>query len=224
MIGIDENLHPPLYARPFFILSCLAVGIAAPVLLAWFMYSLIHGSEMQLSEVGRTQMLDFVRIKRSETVERKDRKPEKPQINQTPDAPPQPAQSNTAGNDILTVSAPTPVTTDLNLGAGGMGMGTADGEYMPIVKVAPIYPRSALVRKLTGQCAVSYTVTTTGTVTGVSVMENYCTDSIFHRPSVDAAKRFKYKPRIIDGVAVEVRGVQNVFYFDIEQENGEPRT
>jgi hypothetical protein len=32
----------------------------------------------------------------------------------------------------------------------GLGIGTGDGEYLPIVKVAPIYPRRALERGITG--------------------------------------------------------------------------
>ena len=40
---------------------------------------------------------------------------------------------------------------------------------------------------------------------------------MFHRPSLQAALKFKYKPRIIDGEAVEVPGVQNKFTYVIEE-------
>ena len=36
---------------------------------------------------------------------------------------------------------------------------------------------------------------------------------MFYRSSIEAAKRFKYKPRVIDGVAVEVHGVLNRFHY-----------
>ena len=58
-----------------------------------------------------------------------------------------------------------------------------------------------------------YTVTATGTVKDVEVIKDRCTASVFYRPSVDAAQRFKYKPRVIDGEAVEVSGVYNMFYY-----------
>ncbi len=183
--------------------------------LAWFMYFLTHSSEMRLSATDRVQMLDFVRLKRNEVAERKDRKPERPEINEVPDAPPNADQSNSSAN-TLAVSAP--MTVDANLSIGrGIGLGSGDGEYLPIVKVAPIYPRRAAERGITGTCMVTYTVTTAGTVKDVSVVEGQCENYLFARPSIDAAYRFKYKPRVIDGQAVEVTGIYNRFYY--EQDN-----
>jgi len=40
---------------------------------------------------------------------------------------------------------------------------------------------------------------------------------MFHRPSLQAALKFKYKPRVIDGQTVEVRGVRNKFTYLIEE-------
>jgi protein TonB len=191
--------------------------------LAWFMHFLIHSSQLRLAEAERTQMLDFVRVKRSEITERKDRKPERPPISQAPDAPPAAEQTDSNGGQQLavSVSAPTEVSGDIGLDRSGFGIASGDGDYLPIVKVAPVYPRRALSRKLTGQCLVRYTVTTAGTVRDVEVVEGQCSDQIFAQPSVEAALRFKYKPRVIDGVAIEVRGVHNMFYFDLMKEDVE---
>ena len=181
-------------------------AVAVALAMAWFMYFLTHSSQMRLSESDRVQMLDFVRLKRNEVVERKDRKPERPEVNEVPDAPPAADQSSNAGN-TLAVSAPLALDTGLDIGTG-IGIGTGDGEYLPIVKVAPVYPRRALERGITGTCMVTYTVTTAGTVRDVTVVEGECEHDVFARPSVDAAYRFKYKPRVINGEAVEVLGVQ----------------
>jgi len=190
-------------------------AVVVALALAWFMYFLTHSSQMRLSDSDRVQMLDFVRLKRNEVTERKDRKPERPEVNEVPDAPPAADQNANAGN-TLAVSAPIAMDAGLDIGIGA-GLGTGDGEYLPIVKVAPVYPRRALERGITGTCLVTYTVTTAGTVKDVSVVEGYCDNDIFARPSVDAAYRFKYKPRVINGEAVEVLGVYNRFYY--EQEN-----
>ena len=48
--------------------------------------------------------------------------------------------------------------------AGTGGMSASDGEYLPIVKVAPIYPRRAQTRGITGYCIVEYTVTKSGSI------------------------------------------------------------
>lgn len=200
------------------LLPLLTVGCAALValLLAWFMYYLTHSSEMKLSQSDRVHRLDFVRLKRDERAERKDRKPDRPEVNEIPDAPPADRSAAQGAGDILTVSAPTGLGDGLAIGRGGIGLGSGDGEYLPIVKVAPVYPRRALQRGITGECLVRYTVTTSGTVRDVVVLEEYCDDPLFHRPSVEAAQRFKYKPRVIDGTAVEVTEVYNMFHYESE--------
>lgn len=206
------SAHRRSHAGNLVLLSaCVLLGLFAALGLAWFMSFLINATEIRLADSIRTQMLDFVRVKRDETVERKDRKPERPQVAQAPEAPPA-NRSSEAGQDLaLNVVAPTTLTADLDL---GVGVATGDGEYLPIVKVAPVYPQIALARGIGGDCMVMYTVTAAGTVKDVEVVEEQCEEPVFRRPSVDAAKRFKYKPRVIDGVAVEVHGVRNVFHYE----------
>jgi len=193
------------------------LGGLVAVLLAFFMYTLIHSSEMRLSTAGRVQMLDFVRLKREEVVQRRQRKPERPESGQAPDAPPMVEQTASAASETLAVSLPpqAPVRSGIDVARTGLGIGSGDGEYLPIVKVAPIYPRRALERGITGTCVVRYTVTTAGTVKDVEVVEEHCTDRVFYQPSLEAALRFKYKPRVIDGTPVEVIGVHNMFHYEI---------
>ena len=198
------------------------LGGMVAVLLAFFMYTLIHSSEMRLSSVERLQMLDFVRLKREEVVQRRERKPRRPELVQAPDAPPMVEQSASADREILAVSLPpqAPARSDIDLARTGLGIASGDGEYLPIVKVAPLYPRRALERGVTGICVVRYTVTAAGTVKDVEVVEEQCTDPVFHQPSLEAARRFKYKPRVIDGIPVEVVGVQNMFHYEIGEAPG----
>jgi protein TonB len=197
-------------------LISFAVAAAVALSLAWFMYFLTHSSQMKLSDSGRVQMLDFVRLKRNEVAERKDRKPERPEVSEVPDAPPT-ADQNASASATLTVSAPMALGSDLDIGRG-LGLGTGDGNYLPIVKVAPIYPRRAMERGITGTCTVEYTVTTSGTVRDVSVVPGECEETVFEKASVEAAYRFKYKPRVINGEPVEVIGVWNRFYYEQEEE------
>jgi protein TonB len=49
------------------------------------------------------------------------------------------------------------------------------------------------------------------------VIEDQCTSSLFYSASLNAALKFKYKPRIMDGEAVEVPGVQNKFTYEITE-------
>ena len=107
-------------------------------------------------------------------------------------------------------------TTGVTLKLNSSGMSSGDGEYLPIVKVAPIYPRRAQTRGISGYCIVEYTVTKTGSIRDPQAVD--CKPSgIFDRASVKAATKFKYKPRVVDGEPIEVAGVQNKFTYELEQ-------
>jgi len=107
-------------------------------------------------------------------------------------------------------------TTGVTLKLNSSGMSSGDGEYLPIVKVAPIYPRRAQTRGISGYCIVEYTVTKTGSIRDPQAVD--CQPSgIFDRASVKAATKFKYKPRVVDGEPIEVAGVQNKFTYELEQ-------
>lgn len=103
---------------------------------------------------------------------------------------------------------------DIKIGVGGVG--SADGEYLPIVKVAPVYPRRAQSRGVEGTCIVEYTVTKVGSIKDPVAIE--CQPKgYFERASIKAALKFKYKPRVIDGEAIDVNGVQNLFTYELEK-------
>ena len=89
----------------------------------------------------------------------------------------------------------------------------ADGDYLPIVKIAPIYPSGALAQGLEGYVVVQFTVARSGAVKDVVVIES--TDSLFEHAAIEAAYRFKYRPRIIRGESIEVLGVRNKITFAI---------
>ena len=112
----------------------------------------------------------------------------------------------------INVAAPT-VDASTDIG-GPAGMNVAEGDYLPIVRVAPVYPARALSRGLEGYVDMSFTVTTTGTVRDPIVM--YSTSSLFERAAIRAVLKFKYKPRVVDGQPVEVAGVKTRITFKIE--------
>jgi protein TonB len=209
------------HSNPLVLLLACGMSLVGALTVAYVMYFLISTSEMELAASERIQMLDFVRVKRSEAVERKSRKPERPQLDSAPEAPPTPAESSASdAGQQLAVTAP-PVQSNPGIERTGLGAGSGDGEYLPIVKVAPVYPRRALQKGLTGTCLVTYSVTTAGTVRDVSVVDGQCTDPVFERPSIEAARRFRYKPRVIDGSAVEVHGIYNMFHFEKLEEQAQ---
>ena len=92
----------------------------------------------------------------------------------------------------------------------------AIAQYQPISKKPPAYPRRALDRGLEGDCTVSYTVNQDGRVTDPEVVDGACDSPLFERPSVAAAKSFRYQPRTINGQRVAVSDVRNTFRYRIQ--------
>ncbi|MEM1412941.1 MAG: energy transducer TonB [Pseudomonadota bacterium] len=198
------------------LLTVALAGVLGAGCLTWFMSSLILSGDQALDESGRAQLIDFVRLQREEASERKDRRPERPEMDEQPPAPATPQTDSSAADNLLNVSdLALPDGMGEGIGIGGLGFDSADGDYLPIVKIAPIYPQRALLREIVGICAVAYTVTTTGATRDVRVIESMCPNPIFYNSSIEAAKKFKYRPRIIDGEAVEVHGVINRFIYEL---------
>lgn len=96
------------------------------------------------------------------------------------------------------------------------GIGAADAEYLPIVRAAPVYPADAQASGITGYCVVEYTVTATG-ATRDPVPVDCSPPGVWEESSVRAVLGFKYRPRVINGEAVEVAGVRNRFQFELDQ-------
>lgn len=89
----------------------------------------------------------------------------------------------------------------------------ASRQYLPIAKQAPDYPQRALDRNIEGECTVAYTVTPQGRVSNPHVV-GQC-HPLFVKPSLAAAKRFRYQPRLVSGQAVAVANVKNTFTYKI---------
>lgn len=191
------------------------VGSVITLSLIFVMHLLIEHAEDAISKEGDKFQLDFVRVKKNETLNTEDFTPEKPQ--KPPEVPPEtpPQDSDVVDPNAPTISIPAPeVSASVDIGGPG-GMNIAEGDYLPIVRVAPVYPARALSRGIEGYCDMSFTVTTTGTVADPIV--TFSTSSLFDRAATRAVLKFKYKPRVVDGVPVDVPGVTTRIRFQLEK-------
>ena len=78
-------------------------------------------------------------------------------------------------------------------------------EYLPTVRVAPVFPEKALENGLSGSVTVEFTVRKNGTVSRPKVVAS--SDKVFEKPALKAVKDFKYNPRRKDGVPLDTKGV-----------------
>jgi protein TonB len=197
--------------------AATVLGLVVTVGVLFTMQILIATPQAKLDESGTRHFVDFVRVQREETVQRAERRRNKPTA---PDAPPpQQIQPRTDAVDETQIAVPVPtapVDVGVQMSVKGLGLAASDGEYLPIVKIAPVYPASAQARGIEGYCIVEYTVTTAGTTKDVKVVEAD-PPGIFNKASIAAAQKFKYRPRVVDGEAIEVHGVRNIFRYELER-------
>ena len=172
----------------------VAILLAAFVTLGLFflMQSLIQSGGSALTDAPKGSVLDFVRVKKEEAVQKKDRKPKKPPKPEQPPpdmAPPQmdapSPESATSGMDFGA-----DVAAELSLD-GGLALGSGDGEFLPIVRVAAVYPRRALQRGIEGYVDVEFTVSKLGSVTNPRVTQA-SPEGIFDQAAIDATLKYKY--------------------------------
>lgn len=196
-------------------LASVALGSLVTLVVLFAMQALIATAKRELDESGTRHFVDFVRAPREETLERKERKQEKPPEPEAP--PPDVVQPRTDSFEPGRIDVG-PVRADVNadMSIDGLGLAASDGEYLPIVKIEPPYPMAARTKGIEGYCIVEYTVTPAGTVKDVVVIDAD-PKRIFDKVSIEAALKFKYRPRVVNGEPIEVRGVQNRFLFRLER-------
>src|SRR5690606_23162057 len=87
----------------------------------------------------------------------------------------------------------------------------ASRQYLPIVTPAPDYPLRAQDKGIEGRCTVAYRVNEQGLIEDPKALDD-C-HPLFVRPSLQAAKKFRYQPRVVNGQVVAVSQVKNTFHY-----------
>ena len=201
----------PRHAIAFFCAIFVTFG------LLWVMQALI-GVEGTLDEGARRRVIDFVRLKQESETETKKRKmPDK----KPPEEPPPPPELNLAQNtrpDLDTGNVMPVFDGSLELSGGGPNIGTAamDSDIIPLVRVEPQYPERARQRGVEGWVVVEFMISAAGTVKSPRIIA-YHPSTIFNRAALQAIRKWKYNPKIEEGVAVERPGVQVRLTFEFEK-------
>lgn len=186
--------------------------------LFYLMQSLIARDSNELYERQKRTAFDFVRMKRDERVERKKRdKPRK--INRK--EPPPPAQmpvaklSKAPVKQALKVDAPPFRPNVAMAGDPHLGGAVSDSDIVPLVRPLHRYPSRAQARGIEGWVHLRFDVTPEGTTTNIVVLDSDPART-FDRAAVKAVEKYKYKPRVENGVPVLRPGVEVVLSFEME--------
>ena len=205
----------------------LLSGVLVTIFLLYLMQYLIDSGEKAISENNNLRIVDFVRTKEEPEVQTKKRKAKPPP---KPDEPPPEIRQSMEVANIDEAWSSKYVAPLADIEMGGHTSFVSDGEYLPILKVQPVYPRYALQRGLFGWVLVEFTVDDLGRVIDPIVVDNCveefkfkvteCVDQpghIFDRPALAAASKFKYKPKVVDGVPIETTGVRHLITFILDE-------
>lgn len=195
-------------------LTAILIATGVTFGLFFLMQALVVTEEVSLSEVENIRILDVVRVDREQKPKREEtevQKPEKPQA-PPPDLNIPNTSTNLSGQSLR--FGQLSMNTDLSATGPALGAPT-DGDYLPLVRIQPQYPRRAAERGVEGYVIVELTVTPNGTTRDIQVVEAE-PSGYFERAAIRAAEKFKYKPKVVNGEPIEVNGVRYLFTFELE--------
>ena len=191
--------------------AVLALPVAGG--LFFIMQYLIASADPKIDDSKTRKLADILMPEREIETNLKEVKPDKVE---DPEEPPPDLDTPDVDMDMDVEVVNMAPQAQVDVSISSSGMATGDGEYLPIVKVAPIYPRRAQTRGITGYCIIEYIVTTSGAIRD-PVAVDCQPEGVFEKASLKASLKFKYKPRVVDGEPIEVAGVQNKFTYELEQ-------
>jgi len=201
--------------------ALLAVGVTFGLFL--FMFKLISSGGNNNEEMEAIAGIHFGPVDIPDDVMTKNRRiPKKPPPPKNPPPPPkmQVSKMEQAVQNMPTLDMP---KLDVPMSGGeGMYIGnfasidkTEEGDIIPIVKIRPMYPRDAQLKGLSGWVKVEFTITAIGTVKKPRVIEAK-PPRVFNREAIRAILKWKFKPRVVDGVAVDRLATQTI-EFSMDQ-------
>ncbi len=201
--------------------AVLAVGVTFGLFV--FMHKLISSGGGKNNDLEGITGIHFGPVDIPDDVMTRSRRiPPKPP---PPKEPPPPPKMEISKVDQVVQDMPKldiPSLDNPLVGGEGMFIGnfgivdkTEEGDIIPIVVIRPMYPRDAAMQGLEGWVKVGFTITEIGTVKSPRVIEAQ-PPRIFNREALRAIMKWKFKPRVIDGVAVEREATQ-IIDFTLDQ-------
>jgi len=189
----------------------LVFGTAFMLLLFWVMWHLVS-VPVDISEMKQATRVEFSRMRQDTEAQKKQQ--EKPQPDKPPPVPEVPKMDFARGNVENNVAQLTP-TVDASGAMSKMKMTAgSDRDIIPLVRINPDYPPRALSRGIEGWVIVQFTISATGTVKDQKVVDS--SNKLFEDAALKAIARWRYNPKVEEGVAVERIGVQTKLVFQLE--------
>ena len=161
--------------------------------------------------------IEFIRIKQDDNLEQRTRRlPDKPP---QPKRPPQPEVEldDTKPPPMQNLDIDIPdfdVPTDFKGAFLGdiSNLGSGKSNLIPLVKIAPRCPPEAALAGTNGEVLLNLLVNSMGRVEEIKLIKAN-PPRVFNREATKAVRRWQFKPKTVDGVAVEQRGELKVEFI-----------
>jgi len=206
------------------IAAILAAGVTFGLFL--FMFKLISSGGNNNEELEAIAGIHFGPVDIPDEVMTKNRRiPKKPPPPKNPPPPPklQVSRMDQTVQEMPTLNLP---NLDIPMSSGeGMYIGnfasvdkTEEGDIIPVVVIRPMYPREAAMKGQEGWVKIEFTITAIGTVKDPRVIDAR-PPRVFNREAIRAILKWKFKPRVVDGVAVD-RPATQIIDFSLDKSGG----
>ena len=133
-----------------------------------------------------------------------------------PKVPPKAPPLDSSPDPVLAINDFTPVTIDDFGGDINNTINRPTGDATPIVRINPKYPTTAARDGIEGWVQLSFSISPTGEVIDPVVI-NAEPKRTFDREAIRAIKRWKYRPKVIEGVAQLQTGQTVQLDFKLQQ-------
>ncbi|MCM5507065.1 MULTISPECIES: energy transducer TonB [unclassified Vibrio] len=185
----------------------IATPLAAVCALAIFSFMawMVDSGHRRAPDPSESLSFNMVMVENEQDVQRRQRTvPEQPKAPEVPEQMPT-SQANTELSQISPISQP---SLGLNTSIEGLAISAptfgdfgVNQEAIPLYRVEPRYPTKAMKRQAEGYVVLKFTIDPTGRPTDIEVVEA-SPKRMFERNAIQALRKWKYQPKVVDGVAV----------------------
>ncbi|WP_298439326.1 energy transducer TonB [uncultured Ferrimonas sp.] len=202
-------------------LLALLVGAAVTFALFSFMAFLVSGGAKRHDNNFDTPPIEIVMERQDAQAQNRDRpKPKPPKPPQQPPKPVEMEPDTADVSDSISVNISGPDLGGIDTGLGDPSNAMArDGDATPIVRIEPRYPVKAARDGKEGYVVLSFTINELGGVEDVKVVQAE-PRRLFDQEARRALRKWKYKPKIVDGKPVKQTGQQVRLDFALDKANG----
>ena len=195
----------------------LAITFIVSISIFLIIQSLITRDSNLNLENDSKSYLEFIRIRQDDSLEQRTRTiPDKPP---QPKRPPQPEieLDDTKPPPIQNLDIDIPdfdIPTDFKGAFLGdiSNLGSGTSQLIPLVKVAPRCPPEAALAGTNGEVLLNLLVNASGRVEKIRLLRAN-PPRVFNREATKAVRRWQFKPKTIDGIAVEQQGELKVEFI-----------